>query len=108
MQPREIEEGRTVLATFDAAIYEVSPYSVVLSDSKARSISVGNTVPTGISQTATLGSAARWSLTDLSGVVLATGTHATETDILRMAKSQKLQGVFILNTDGNKRKIVIK
>lgn len=107
MQPREIEEGRTVLATFDAAIYEVSPYSVVLSDSKARSISVGNTVPTGISQTATLGSAARWSLTDLSGVVLATGTHATETDILRMAKSQKLQGVFILNTDGKKRKIVI-
>ena len=107
IQPREIEEGRTVLATFDAAIYEVSPYSVVLSDSKARSISVGNTVPTGISQIATLGSAARWSLTDLSGVVLATGTHATETDILRMAKSQKLQGVFILNTDGRKRKIVI-
>ena len=47
MQPREIEEGRTVLATFSDSL---TPYvtSAVLSDSKARPISVGQTIPTRI------------------------------------------------------------
>ena len=36
------------------------------------------------------------------------GTHATEADILKKAKGQQLNGVFIINMDGEKRKIVIK
>ena len=106
IQPRLIEEGRTVLATFDASL---SPQltSAVLSDSKARPICVGNTVPTRISQPR-VNFVNQWSLTDLSGLCLATGTHATEADILKFAKSRQLYGVFILNTDGAKRKIIIK
>ena len=106
MQLRQMEEGRTVLATFDASC---RPHlvSAVLSDSKARSISVGHTVPTGISKMS--GDVAnQWSLTDLSGLRLATGSHATEAEIVKFAKSRKLQGVFILNMDDAKRKIVIK
>ena len=106
MQLRQMEEGRTVLATFDASI---RPHlmSAVLSDNKARSINVGHTVPTGISRMS--GDVAnQWSLTDLSGLRLATGSHATEADIVKLAKSRKLQGVFILNIDDVKRKIVIK
>ena len=47
LQPRQIEEGRTVLATCDAA---ANPRlsSVTLSDAKARAISVGALLPTGI------------------------------------------------------------
>ena len=106
MQLRQMEEGRTVLATFDASL---RPHlmSAVLSDSKARSINVGHTVRTGISRMS--GDVAnQWSLTDLSGLRLATGSHATEADIVKFAKSRKLQGVFILNMDDAKRKIVIK
>ena len=106
MQLRQMEEGRTVLATFDASL---RPHlmSAVLSDSKARSINVGHTVPTGISRMS--GDVAnQWSLTDLSGLRLATGSHATEAEIVKFAKSRKLQGVFILNMDDVKRKIVIK
>ena len=106
MQLRQMEEGRTVLATFDAS-RRPHLVSAVLSDSKARSISVGHTVPTGISRMS--GDVAnQWSLTDLSGLRLATGSHATEADIVKFAKSRKLQGVFILNMDDAKRKIVIK
>lgn len=47
MQPREITEGRTVLATFNASLAPMLS-AVVLSDSKALPISVGNTMPTGI------------------------------------------------------------
>lgn len=47
MRPLQIAEGRTVLATFDTGL---SPQlkSAVLSDSEARSITVGNAVPTDI------------------------------------------------------------
>ena len=49
MLPREIKEGKTVLATFDASM---SPMlvSAVISDSKARPISVGMNMTTGIGQ----------------------------------------------------------
>ena len=49
MQPREIAAGRTVLATFDTSL---SPYltTAMLSDSKARIVSLGNSTPTGIRQ----------------------------------------------------------
>jgi hypothetical protein len=47
MQPREIAEGRTVLATFDASLTPMLS-AAVLSDSKALPISVGNTMPTSI------------------------------------------------------------
>lgn len=47
MQPRELEEGRTVLGTFDAGI-SPSLGTVVLSDSKARHITTGRNLPTGI------------------------------------------------------------
>ena len=106
MQSRQIEEGRTVLATFDA---NFTPYlmSAVLSDSKARSIFMGHTVLTGISQL-NGNIFSHWSLTDLSGIRLATGTRATEADILKQAKNQQLHGVFVLDADGAKRKITIK
>ena len=47
MQPLQIESGRTVLATFDGSL---SPglVSAVLSDCKARPVSVGDMIPTGI------------------------------------------------------------
>ena len=47
MRPLQIAEGRTVLATFDTGL---SPQlkSAVLSDSEARSITVGNAMPTSI------------------------------------------------------------
>lgn len=106
MQPREIKEGRTVLATFDASL-NPDITSAVLSDSKACLISVSHIVPTGIcKQNGDI--IDNWSLTDLSGLCLISGTHATESDIFRLVKSQQLQGVFILNTDDTKRKIVIK
>ncbi len=106
MQPRQISEGKTVLATFDDRL---SPHlvSAVLSDSKARPISVGSGIPTGIWQM-NAGMVSRWSLTDLSGSCVANGTHATEADILKLARSRQLHGVYILNMDGAKRKIVIK
>jgi len=106
MQPRQIEEDRTVLATFDASL---RPHltSVVLSDSKARPIRVGQTLPTGI-RLLNGGIVSHWSLTDLSGIILATGTHATEADILKLAGNRQLHGVFILDMDGSKRKITIK
>lgn len=106
MQSRQIEEDRTVLATFDA---NFTPHlmSAVLSDSKARSIFMGHTVPTGISQL-NGNIFSHWSLTNLSGIRLATGTRATEADILKQAKNQQLHGVFILDADGAKRKITIK
>ena len=106
MQPRQIAEDRTVLGTFSSGL---CPFitSVVLSDSKAIPISVGHTLPTGILQLSG-NTVCHWSITNLSGVCLAYGTHATEADILKLAKSRKFQGVFILNMDGRMRKIMIK
>ena len=49
LQPRQIEEGATVLATFDAHLHP-NITSAILSDSKAQPISVGNSLPTGISE----------------------------------------------------------
>ena len=47
LQPRELDEGRTVLATFDAHLAPCLT-AAVLSNSKAQPISVGCNVPTGI------------------------------------------------------------
>lgn len=106
LTPRQIKEGKTVLATFDAS-RNLRLTSATLSDSKAQTISVKHTVPTDI--TGTNGSVtSHWSITELSGVSIATGTNATETDILRLAKNRRLHGVFILDIDGAKRKIIIK
>ncbi len=104
--PREIEAGRTVLATFNA---ENAPRiaSAVLSDSNASRISVGNVVPTGIGKL-NGNAAANWSITNVAGTTIMSGTNATEADILKKAKSQQLKGVFIINMDGAKRKTVIK
>lgn len=106
LMPREIEAGRTVLATYNA---EAAPRiaSSVLSDSNARTISVGNVVPTGIGKL-NGNAAANWSITNVAGTTLMSGTNATEADILKKAKGQQLNGVFIINMDGEKRKIVIK
>ncbi len=106
LMPREIETGRTVLATFDA---EAAPRisSATLSDSKARAITVGNYVPTGISGIYDT-TATRWSVTDVSGSTLITGSNATEADILKRVREKRLNGVLIINMDGAKRKIVIK
>lgn len=106
MQPRQIEEGRTVLASFDT---NLSPYliSAVLSDGKAHNISVGETVPTGIILLSE-DKVCCWSITDISGLSITSGTNATEADILKLVNSLKLHGVYILNTDGVKRKIMIK
>ena len=104
--PREIEAGRTVLATFNA---ENAPRiaSTVLSDSNASRINVGNVVPTGIGKLNGK-AAANWSITNVAGATIMSGTNATEADILKKAKSQQLKGVFIINMDGAKRKTVIK
>ena len=104
--PREIEAGRTVLATFNA---ENAPRiaSAVLSDSNASRINVGNVVPTGIGKL-NGNAAANWSITNVAGATIMSGTNATEADILKKAKSQQLKGVFIINMDGAKRKTVIK
>ena len=106
LMPREIEAGRTVLATYNA---EAAPRiaSSVLSDSNARTISVGNVVPTGIGKL-NGNAAANWSITNVAGATIMSGTNATEADILKKAKGQQLNGVFIINMDGAKRKIVIK
>ncbi|MGM9733382.1 MAG: leucine-rich repeat protein, partial [Prevotella sp.] len=106
LMPREIEAGRTVIATYNA---EAAPRiaSSVLSDSNARTISVGNVVPTGIGKL-NGNAAANWSITNVAGTTLMSGTNATEADILKKAKGQQLNGVFIINMDGEKRKIVIK
>lgn len=104
--PREIEAGRTVLATFDAG-KALRIASATLSDSNARTISVGNVVPTGIGKL-NGNAAANWSITNVAGATIMSGTNATEADILKKAKGQHLNGVFIINMDGEKRKIVIK
>lgn len=106
LQPRQIVEGRTVIATFDE---NISPnlVSAVLSDSKARQIRVGKDMLTGICQPVS-DIVSNWSLTNLSGISILSGTNATEADILKLAKSQQLHGIFILNMDGTKRKIMIK
>ena len=104
--PREIEEGRTVLATFDAA-FSPRLSSAVLSDSQARQVNVGKDMPTGI-RLHNGDLVNRWSIISLSGQRLATGTHATEADIINLAKSRGLHGVFILSTDGVNRNITIK
>ena len=106
LQPREMEEGRTVLATFQT---DAAPCiaSAVLSDSYARRITAGQSLPTGM--TRLNGSmAASWSLTNMAGTTCINGTHSTEADILRQAKSQGLRGVFIIDMDGEKHKVVIK
>ena len=77
------------------------------SDSNARTISVGNVVPTGIGKL-NGNAAANWSITNVAGTTIMSGTNATEADILKKAKSQQLKGVFIINMDGAKRKTVIK
>lgn len=104
--PREIEAGRTVLATFDAG-KALRIASATLSDSNARAISVGNVVPTGIGKL-NGNAAANWSITNVAGATIMSGTRATEADILKMAKDQQLKGVVIINMDGAKRKMVIK
>lgn len=107
LNPQQIDEGRTVLATFDASL---SPnlISVVLCDSKACLVNVGETLPTGISkQTGNI--LADWRLIDLSGLCVLAGTHSAMTDIIRQAKNSRLQGVFILEEqNGAKYKVVIK
>ena len=106
LQPRQMEPGKTILATFNG---NVTPRvaSAVLSDSSARRISVGNTVPTGII-TLNGNAASAWSITNVSGTTVLTGSNATEAEILRKAKSCRLNGVFIINMDGVKHKVVIK
>ena len=106
MQPREMAEGRTVLATYDDSL---RPHllSAVLSDSQARPVGVGQEAPTGIGRQAS-DIAGHWSLADLSGISLASGTRATEADILKMAQRRGWRGVLILTMDGAKRKVVIK
>ena len=47
LMPRELSEGRTVLATFDARLAPRLT-SAVLSDSRAQAVSVGAGIPTGI------------------------------------------------------------
>jgi hypothetical protein len=106
MQPRQIEEGSTVIATFDAKINPIL-VSVVLSDNMARSINVGNSVSTGIRQLKGK-VAGNWSLINLSGLRIAYGTNATEDEILKLANDRQLHGMFILDMDGAKHKIMIK
>jgi len=106
MQPRQIEEGSTVIATFDAKINPIL-VSVVLSDNMARSINVGNSVSTGIRQLKGK-VAGNWSLINLSGLRIAYGTNATEAEILKLANDRQLHGMFILDMDGAKHKIMIK
>ena len=88
MQPRQIEEGATVLATFDA---HLSPKitSVILSDSKARPISVSNTLPTGITSIHNSQSVNDDSVYDLQG---------------RKVNGNQKKGMYIVNG----RKVVIK
>ena len=85
MLPREIAEGRTVLATFKDGLNPCL-LSAVLSDSKARSISVGKTMSTGIDQ-------GKWaagrSIYDMQGIKL---------------NSPQKEGVYIVNG----KKVVIK
>ena len=85
MLPQQIEEGRTVLATFDAGL---SPQirSAVLSDSQARYVGVGDCIPTGIRQ---IENGTGRSFYDLQGV--------------RVNAPQK-KGVYIVNG----KKVVIK
>lgn len=106
MQPRQIKVGRIVLATFDEG-FSPDIMSAALCDSQARLINLGNAKPTGINQM-NRNDIGYWSLTNLSGIRVAAGTHATETDVISKAKDQQLKGVFILNMDGVKRKIAIK
>ena len=47
LQPRQMEEGRTVLATFDAT-FGPRITSAMLSDSNARPVGLGSTIPTDI------------------------------------------------------------
>ena len=85
LQPREIAEGRTVLATFKS---EKTPRltSAVLSDSKARPVTVGSTLPTGIRGTEY-------------------GTERTIYDLQgRKVNGQQRKGLYIENG----KKIVIK
>ncbi len=106
MQNCQVEEGKTVLATFDASLNPCLA-SAVLCDSKAQAISVGRDMTTGnIGQNG--GVVNRWSITNLSGIRIASGSHATEADILKLAKSRRIYGVFMLEMDGVRRKIVIQ
>jgi hypothetical protein len=88
MQPRQIEEGLTVLATYDA---HLSPNitSVILSDSKARPISVSNSLPTGITSIQNSQSTTDNSVYDLQG---------------RKVIGKQKKGMYIENG----RKVVIK
>lgn len=88
MQPRQIEEGLTVLATYDA---HLSPNitSVILSDSKARPISVSNSLPTGITSIQNSQSTTDNSVYDLQG---------------RKVNGKQKKGMYIENG----RKVVIK
>ena len=89
LQPHEIAEGRTVLATFDVG---ETPRltSAVLSDSKAQSVSVGSNLPTGISTTLNEnGEMRNETLYDLQG---------------RKVNGQQRKGLYIENG----KKIVIK
>ena len=88
MQPRQIEEGLTVLATYDT---HLSPNitSVILSDSKARPISVSNSLPTGITSIQNSQSTTDNSVYDLQG---------------RKVNGKQKKGMYIENG----RKVVIK
>ncbi len=106
LQDCQIKEGKTILATFDESL-SPSLASATLCDSKAQAIRIGHDVTTGIVGPKG-GVVNHWSLTDPSGLCIASGTHATEADIVRMAKNRRIYGVFILEMDGVRRKIVIQ
>lgn len=89
MQPRQLESGTTLLATFDSSC---RPHilTAVLSDSHARAISVGIGVPTGIRQIDGNGAASREArLYDLQG---------------RQISGQKAKGVYVVNG----KKVIVK
>ena len=92
MQPRQIEEGRTVIATFDASL---SPrlVSAVLSDSKAQPVIVGESIPTGIRRS---DDGKEQSVYDLRGIKLSTPQ--------KKQGSTSVKGVYIVNG----KKVVIK
>jgi len=88
MLPRQMEEGRTVLATFDA---NLSPHltAAVLSDSQARPVSVGYAVSTGIHLQPSTTLHLQPSVYDLQG---------------RRLSGQQAKGVYIING----KKVVVK
>jgi hypothetical protein len=91
MLPRQMEEGRTVLATFDESL---SPHltAAVLSDSQARPVSVGYAVPTGVPSGRTAGRSGGWKVDDVYDLQG------------RRLSGQQAKGVYIING----KKVVVK